>query len=989
MTPRKFQFIAPPSFWGLFWAAIAGAALGLCSQLHYLSHISFKHPAWRLWLGSIGGALGALLLTIAAAFLLNKITRLSLHWASKLTGWALLAASALLVPFWSALASADAYWLLPVLWAIAVIALFPFVRPSREVSGARIIEKLIPLFVGAVVIAGLLLRLSGVNYGLPDMIAHCDTPKQLQLMHYFMQGNLMPPNSYPVGHIYLFAGLIQLYWYLAPLAGQPPLLTLGAVPDSANLVLAAHSIGACLGAAIPLIGFFAARRLWGPWAGLSAALLLAIDPMHLTYSRQAMGEVPQTFWVVLSFFFSVRLMQEKRWWDCLLAGLFAGLAAATKIYGGYILAAGFAAWLLAAPRRLWMPLVLLAAAALGVLIGTPYAWLDIDSWLQNISAMSAEQYNAGFWLSVWPGLQYSFTGLMHRFHLPWLIAAVAGLVFLVRRRRKEDLLFLVPAVLSIIFIYVFRLRYLREWDFVNLTVYLNLALAAALGPFLVWSSQRKFLDKLAPILIGLFLVAQSWTALSDAWVARVEDNRQSAESWLACLTRPGERIKAEMGFSGAYTDWCVADGPGAEANDIGEELRQGRIPDQADALVLEEGWSALELPRNTIKPLMDLQVLHTYWEHPRVALYRPDSPGYSGKVALPLFRVDQRRYAFWNTDFSRSLPGELLNQPRRRELIAFAQEEPVGRVAYIALGKGRGRLNLGPGLSIALESWPAKPAAGLAYLLRSPVPLVPRTYTVGLDWNDNEPVWVGVFPQPQGMLPMLLRMGAWSQINSVAPEAWRQDGCPEAGLIWAAALVRQGRKDQAAQVLNEVKASAPGFLGLYKALGQAAGSDLPARLAALTGLGPAVLTWRRVVWPQETGWWGGKCQDGIDPAQQEILEHKHHLWLKQEFLPGFLRLRARIAWERSAQAGKATLKLVAHRPGVLVADIAESVLDAGQSEVELAGQVTAGPVRLEVVLESQGPAGPRLQRVELLPDLSAEFAWRWRAIGEHLGEMAD
>ncbi len=979
----------PSPFWGLFSAAIAGAALGYFSQLYYLSYVSFDNPAWRLCLGPIGGAVGGMLIAIAAAFLIAKITRLPVGSAGKLAGWALLAASALLAPFWYALSSADAYWLVPALWAVAMATLYPLVRPHREPTGAKRLEKIIPLLVGAVVIGGLLLRLSGVNYGLPGMIAHCDTPKQLQLLHYFMQGNLMPPSTYPVGHIYIYAGLIQLYWALAPLTGQAPLLMLGTVPDSANLVLAARSIGACLGAAIPLIGFFVAKRLWGTWTGLAAALLLAIDPMHLTYSRQAMGEIPQTFWVMLSLFFSVRLLQEKRWWDCLLAGLFAGLAAATKIYGGYILAAGFAAWLLSAPRRVWIPMVLLAATALGAFIGTPYAWFDFSAWIHNLSVMSSEQYDAGSWFSIWPGLQYSFVGLIHRFQLPWLLAAIAGLVLLAKCRRKEDLLFLVPTVLSLIFIYSLRLRYLREWDFVNLTVYLNLAVAALLAPLANWATRHKVWGKLAPIGIGLFLIMQTWTAVSDAWVARVEDNRGSAACWLASLTRPGERIKTEMGLSGAYTDWCVVEGPGMQANGIGAELRKGLVPSQADALVIEEAWSAPDLPLNPLKPLLDLQVRHTYWEHPRVAIYRPDSPGYNGKVALPLFRAARKRYAFWNTEFSRSLPAELEDKPGWRRQVAFAQKQSIGRVGYLALGQGRGRLSLGPGLSIALEIRQNQPASGMAYLLRSPVPLLPRTYQVGLDWPEENLAWVGVFPQPQGMLPMLIRLGDWPKVEQVAREVWRQGHCPEAGLILATALARRGQKESASQMLNELNGYHPKFLQKYKSLGSKPRSGILTGLSDMTGLGPAVLTWRRVVWPEENGWWGEQCQEGNDPAQQEKSARKHHLWLTQEFLPGFIRLRATIDRAKTGPAGKSVLKLVAHRPGILVAEIAKAQLEPGQSQVEITGRVASGPVRLEVVLESETPDQPRLRRVELEPDLSAEFAWRWQVFQEQLGRLVD
>jgi hypothetical protein len=720
---------------------------------------------------------------------------------------------------------------------------------------------------------------------------------------------------------------------------------------------------------------------------LAAALLLALDPVHMNYGRQVMGDVPQTFWVMFSFYFSVRMFQEKRWWDCLLAGLCAGFAVSCKLYGGYIITAGFAAWLLASPRQVWMPLLLVLGLALGTVINTPYIFIDPEFWYANVTYLSAEQYGVGYDRTIWEGFQYSFTGLLHRFYLPWLLASAAGLVFLIKRHRREDLLFLVPALLSVIFIYGFRLRYLRQWDFVNLTIYYNMAAALFLCVFLSWSWKRKIWNKAVPILVGLFLVFQSWTALSDAWIARQQDTRVAAKSWLACLTRPGERVPAEFGFSGAFTDWCLKNGPCVKSKEVGSQLRSGKIPKNAEALVFENGWLAPEAPDQQLEPLLDIQVRHNHWENPRETIYRPDSPGYSGNVALPLFRTTPHRYAFWNTAFGRSLPAEVINHFGRRQVDAFSQNQSMGWVGYLALGNGKGRLSVGPGLSVAINSSPDQPNAGMAYLLRNPLPLLPRTYRMGLECSKEDAVWAGVFPQPQGMLPMLLRLKARPQLQTLSRLAWEEHGALEAGLIWAADLAQEGKKDQAAQVLAEIKKRDPGFIEAYQALGKGTKSETLARLSALTGLGPAVLNWRRVVWPGEDSWWGDKCNSGLDPAQEEKLDRKHHIWLTHEFLPGFISLRASLGWEQPEQAGKATLRIVAYRPGILVADVMRIEIEPGQTEVKSAAQLPKGPVRLEAILEGQSPAGPRLRRLELEPDYLAEFAWRWQTIHEQLGDL--
>ncbi len=74
------------------------------------------------------------------------------------------------------------------------------------------------------------------------------------------------------------------------------------------------------------------RRLWGRRAGLLAALTLAIMPLHAQHSHFLTVDVPATFWGVLSLLWAVRLAtgDPKPLRAALLAGVFAGLAAATK-----------------------------------------------------------------------------------------------------------------------------------------------------------------------------------------------------------------------------------------------------------------------------------------------------------------------------------------------------------------------------------------------------------------------------------------------------------------------------------------------------------------------------------------------------------------------------------------------------------------------------------------------------------------------------------
>src|SRR5205814_6141601 len=85
-------------------------------------------------------------------------------------------------------------------------------------------------------------------------------------------------------------------------------------------------------------------RAFGPRTGLLAAALLGVNFLHFQLSHVGLNDVPACFFLIAALLPSLRLLKAPRRRDFLLAGLFAGLAAATKYNFGIVLAAPLAAW---------------------------------------------------------------------------------------------------------------------------------------------------------------------------------------------------------------------------------------------------------------------------------------------------------------------------------------------------------------------------------------------------------------------------------------------------------------------------------------------------------------------------------------------------------------------------------------------------------------------------------------------------------------------
>jgi hypothetical protein len=438
-------------------------------------------------------------------------------------------------------------------------------------------------------------------------------------------------------------------------------------------IIAVRALQALLAAAIPFLVFLIGRNLWGPWAGLVAAFLMACDPVHLTYSRQEMGEIPQTFWVMLSLFFATRVLTGGRPWDGLLAGLFAGTAAATKMYGGYIILAPLTAALISPPGRFRKTGFTLMGLLTGLVIGSPYLWVDPAGWWSNTIMETLDEFfvrlpgqggrQSGL---LERGLIYLWQGLNHRFHLPWMIMAVLGIGFLIKRHNKKDLFFLIPLSAALLLI-GFSLSYLREWDFVNLTPYLAMAMAALIVSLFNWMGPSVF-KKIISIGLIAFLAFQGLVALNDALIARLPDTRQLARQWVLRHVDSGAPFFYEANVSGGA--W-IPDNLGLSLigtsvkNLLKEKPVPGRPP--AGTAVLERIWWDPPLSRSHYQPLQVFDLRSTYWENPEISFFRLAGEQSTPDLILPHTTthttVGSPEPSFPNTPWSRRQPLDLLSNP--------------------------------------------------------------------------------------------------------------------------------------------------------------------------------------------------------------------------------------------------------------------------------------------------------------------------------------
>ena len=279
----------------------------------------------------------------------------------------------------------------------------------------------------AVVAAGTL-AIWSLNFGLPFLFRPDEDVLVGRAVHIAVSGSLDP-------HFYNWPPLTFLVFALAEwLMRTFHIGALGAAdkvdPTAAYLAARAVSAGA-MALATGWI-FYAGRRAYGIPAAMMGALLFATAPLVVRQAHFATPDALQTALVAASLSAAVAAGRQSGFW---LAGLLAGLAAATKYTGGLIILAPLIlAWGREDRVRVWALTVL--GAAIGfvlpfLLVGHAGDYLD---GFRFLSRRAATAYDRPIGLIYHPTRTLPF-GL----GLGSFAAALAGVGAALVRRRLIDL----------------------------------------------------------------------------------------------------------------------------------------------------------------------------------------------------------------------------------------------------------------------------------------------------------------------------------------------------------------------------------------------------------------------------------------------------------------------------------------------------------------------------------------------------------------------
>ncbi|PTS90604.1 hypothetical protein DBR17_01055, partial [Sphingomonas sp. HMWF008] len=205
-------------------------------------------------------------------------------------------------------------------------------RPRKGLPRSRF-TKGRAILVGIMLLGGAL-RLWHLGFGLPSL-NDPDEPLFVMKALDMLRGHTFDPGWFGHPATTLFYALAVIFAAVAAsgiAAGWwTPAGFAGAVfADPSLLIVPGRLLMVACGLASIYLTWSIGKRAVGPRIGLTAAALLAVNPLHIEFSQIIRTDMMATAFMLLSTRFAVLVFQHGQRRDIVLAGVAAGLACATK-----------------------------------------------------------------------------------------------------------------------------------------------------------------------------------------------------------------------------------------------------------------------------------------------------------------------------------------------------------------------------------------------------------------------------------------------------------------------------------------------------------------------------------------------------------------------------------------------------------------------------------------------------------------------------------
>ncbi len=302
-----------------------------------------------------------------------------------------------------------------------------------------------------------------------------------------------------------------------------------------------------------LVLYLIGKRLYGKKISLVACLFMTVLIVHVKWSHFSTGDIPAAFFSLVAFYYVIGVFQRARLKDYMLAGLFIGIATATKYNAAIMIVPFLIAHIFNvkySKQKMFFPLnkklffgLLLAIAIF--LLCCPYALKNLISFEQSFQTqfndMHSTTYNFPSWRAASSGWIY-----IPRYIVPasiglfLAILSIGSLVWAILKGKRED--WLIIGYILILYLGTGSWTLIKPRYYLVVSIFLLLLNARFIVEF-IWNAnviKRKY--QMLGFLCLLFLIEPAIIVTKYSQIITNRPVTADAREWIEKNIPPGVKI---------------------------------------------------------------------------------------------------------------------------------------------------------------------------------------------------------------------------------------------------------------------------------------------------------------------------------------------------------------------------------------------------------------------------------------------------------------
>lgn len=395
-----------------------------------------------------------------------------------------------------------------------------------------------------IIIVAFVLRVIGLNFGLPDInrfFWETDEAATINIAMGMGSGDLHPHSfNKPSLLYYITFFFYVIFYFTGRLSGSfnsPIQFAIYYLNDTYYFYIIARAIVLIFGLLTNYMTYIVGKKAFGEKTGILAAALMAVIPLNITYSMQALTDVPAIFFLLSATYYILLILENNNTKNYVLAGLFSGLAASTKYHAGFIYflipmfvaLESFLKKVVNWKGFLYSIFFLMA----GFIIGTPYAILDFSTFIVSLKTLFMVKSNVVYHPNWWFEHIKQFWEI-NNFGPLLLILSFIGIGYAVFKHTREDIAFL---IVILIFYSFFSMPNI-SWSPIHYLLPIIPFLCILIARFInLWSIKKTAIFVLPVIFFPIiFLAIKTGVTLSR------HDTKYYARQWVEKNIPAGSNI---------------------------------------------------------------------------------------------------------------------------------------------------------------------------------------------------------------------------------------------------------------------------------------------------------------------------------------------------------------------------------------------------------------------------------------------------------------